>query len=172
MAKTRRAPGAGHLFSRRDKAGRESWVGKWYADGRQVMRKVGPKRGPDGRGLDRRGAEARLRVLMAEEVSPAPDSRVGVKEAGEHLISHLDAPRAEAGDDRGVRVPAAHPPGPVLRRAPARGDPLRRRGGADRSDGERRLLAEDDHERTRFPSLDLRARPAQGLGEGESPRGR
>ena len=88
--KTRRAPGAGHLFVRRDKAGRESWIGKWYVDGRQLKRKIGPKRGPDGRGLDRREAERKLRKLAAD-TPPPPDSRVGVAEAGERLIAHLEA---------------------------------------------------------------------------------
>ncbi len=88
--RARRAPGAGHLFVRRDSAGRESWYGKWYADARQVKRKIGPRRGPDGRGLDRREAERKLRRL-AEEVAPPPDSRVGVEEAGALLIEHLEA---------------------------------------------------------------------------------
>ena len=86
----RRAPGAGHLFTRRDKAGRESWYGKWYADGRQVMRKVGPKRAPSGHGLDRREAERKLRQLI-EDVAPPSASRVDVAQAGEYLVEHLRA---------------------------------------------------------------------------------
>ena len=86
----RRPPGAGHLFIRRDRLGREAWYGKWRTDGRQVLRKIGPKRGADGRGLDRREAERRLRQL-AEEAAPPPSSRVSVEEAGEHLIDHLRA---------------------------------------------------------------------------------
>jgi integrase len=89
--RTRRAPGAGHLFVRRDKAGRESWVGKWYADGRQVMRKIGPKRTPDTRGLNKRDAEAKLRKLMEQIAQPPPDSRMDLAEAGKRLIAHLDA---------------------------------------------------------------------------------
>ncbi|MEK6272462.1 MAG: site-specific integrase [Actinomycetota bacterium] len=89
-ARSRRAPGAGHLFVKRDSAGRESWYGKWYAEGRQLMRKIGPKRGPNGHGLDHREAERKLRQLM-EQVAPPPESRVSVQEAGERLIAHLEA---------------------------------------------------------------------------------
>ncbi len=89
--RTRRAPGAGHLLVRRTRAGHESWYGKWYADGRQVWRKIGPKRPPGGKtGLTRGEAEKRLRELQAD-VSPAPRERVGVAEAGEALIAHLVA---------------------------------------------------------------------------------
>jgi hypothetical protein len=86
--RTRRAPGAGHLFVRRDTADRESWYAKWYSDGRQVKRKIGPKRGPDGRGLDRAEAERRLHQLTVD-VAPPPASRVDVEEAGTYLIEHL-----------------------------------------------------------------------------------
>ena len=77
------------MFVRRDSAGRESWYGKWYAEGRQVKRKIGPKRRPDGRGLDKREAERKLRKAV-EDTAPPPESRVGVQEAGERLIAHLD----------------------------------------------------------------------------------
>ena len=90
MARTKRAPGSGHLTVRTDSAGRESWYGKWYAEDRQVMRKIGPKRTPSGRGLDRREAERRLRKLI-EEAPPPEASRVGVGEAGRALIENLTA---------------------------------------------------------------------------------
>jgi integrase len=90
MAATKRAPGSGHLFVRRDSAGRDNWYGKWYAEGRQRMRKIGPKRTPSGRGLDRREAERRLRKLI-DEAPPPEASRVGVGEAGRALIEHLEA---------------------------------------------------------------------------------
>src|SRR5690242_18099990 len=50
--KTRRPPGAGHLFSRTTQSGSGVWYGKWYANGRQIKRKIGPKRDPNGAGLD------------------------------------------------------------------------------------------------------------------------
>jgi len=65
----RRGYGTGSLFARTDSAGNESWYGKWRVDGRQVMRKVGPKRTghsrPGDESLTRRGAEARLREMIA-----------------------------------------------------------------------------------------------------------
>src|SRR5262245_45120822 len=87
--KTRRAPGTGHLFIRTDSAGRESWYGKWYVEGRQLKRKIGPKRGTNGHGLDRREAERTLRRFV-DEVAPPPESRVGVEDAGIRLIEHLE----------------------------------------------------------------------------------
>jgi integrase len=88
--KTRRAPGAGHLFVRTTDAGAENWYGKWRAGGRQVLRKVGPKRTANGHGLTRRQAEAKLRAMIAD-VPPPADSRVGLAEAGAALIAHLEA---------------------------------------------------------------------------------
>ena len=90
MARTKRAPGSGHLTVRTDSAGRENWYGKWYAEGRQVMRKIGPKRTSSGRGLDRREAERRLRKLI-DEAPPPEASRVDVAQAGRALIEHLRA---------------------------------------------------------------------------------
>jgi integrase len=90
MGTTRRAPGAGHLFVRRDAAGRESWYGKWRVDGQQMKRRLGPKRRPNGHGLNRREAERKLREVM-EQVAPPPASRVTVREAGERLVAHLEA---------------------------------------------------------------------------------
>ena len=88
--KTRRARGAGHLYTKRDKAGGESWIAKWYVDGRQVQRKVGPKRDRSGRGLDRAEAERKLRDLVHDVAQPV-QSRVELEEAGRHLIDHRRA---------------------------------------------------------------------------------
>lgn len=66
---SRRAYGTGSLFVKTDSAGNQSWYAKWRVDGRQVMRKVGPKRTTNGQSNDaaltRRGAEARLREMIA-----------------------------------------------------------------------------------------------------------
>jgi integrase len=75
---------------RRTAAGRDDWYGKWYANGRQVKRRLGPKRGPDGRGLDKRGAERKLQEA-AQEATPPPDSRISVEEAGRRLIEQREA---------------------------------------------------------------------------------
>jgi hypothetical protein len=57
--KPNRPRGTGLLFVRTDSAGREAYYGKWYApDGRQVLRKVGPKRSRGSRdGLTQPQAE-------------------------------------------------------------------------------------------------------------------
>lgn len=64
---TRRGYGTGSLFVRTDSGGHETWYGKWRVNGRQVMRKVGPKRGTgrEGDALTRRAAEGRLREMIA-----------------------------------------------------------------------------------------------------------
>ena len=44
----RRSYGTGSLYVRTDATGRETWYGQWRANGRQVKRRIGPKRA-DGR---------------------------------------------------------------------------------------------------------------------------
>jgi integrase len=67
------------------------WFGKWYAGGRQVKRRIGPKREPGTReGLTKSQAERRLRELMSEtRLEPATD-RLTVEQAGRRLIAHLE----------------------------------------------------------------------------------
>lgn len=63
----RRPHGTGSLYVRVDAAGRETWYGHWRSNGRQVKRKIGPKRVPgSSEGLTRRQAEAELRRKMGE----------------------------------------------------------------------------------------------------------
>src|SRR5262245_43078302 len=63
----RRPAGTGSLFIRRDAAGRESWYGKWRGGGRQIKRKLGPRRQPGtSSGLTQRQAEAELRRIMQQ----------------------------------------------------------------------------------------------------------
>src|SRR4051812_809735 len=87
----RRAPGTGSLIVRADSAGRETYYGKWNSDGRQVKRRIGPKRQPGSRdGLTRAQAEAALRKLMGEVTASAPVSeRLDVAEVGERYMAHL-----------------------------------------------------------------------------------
>jgi integrase len=84
--------GSGSLLIRIDSAGRETWHGKWRANGRQVMRKVGAKRAPGSRdGLTRAQAEAELRRLIAEvKTAPAIGQRLDVKEVGRRYLRHLE----------------------------------------------------------------------------------
>ncbi|HMT06077.1 MAG TPA: site-specific integrase [Solirubrobacterales bacterium] len=87
-SKVRRPPGSGHLQVRKTKAGHESWYGKWRTpDGRQVMKKIGPKRDRSGRGLDRTTAEKKLREMIGD-TPPPPESRVSVGEAGRLLVEN------------------------------------------------------------------------------------
>lgn len=69
---SRRAYGTGSVFERTDSKGAVSYYGKWRVDGRQVKRRIGPKR-MHGRadGLTRAAAEARLRELIAEHAAEA-----------------------------------------------------------------------------------------------------
>ncbi|MEK6271606.1 MAG: site-specific integrase [Actinomycetota bacterium] len=88
---TRRAPGMGHLFVKRDKAGREIWYAKWYSHGRQVKRRIGERRPPGGaRGMIRPEAEKAMRKMI-ETTTPAASERADVRTAGERLIAHLEA---------------------------------------------------------------------------------
>jgi integrase len=89
--RTRRAPGAGHLFVRTSKAGDEAWYAKLYVDGRQVKRKIGEKRKPGGkRGLTRGEAEKALRKLADEARAPVSE-RVTMQAAGERLAADREA---------------------------------------------------------------------------------
>lgn len=84
----RRPPGSGHLEARKTKGGHESWYGKWRSpEGRQVMKKIGPKRDRSGRGLDRSTAEQKLREMIGD-TPPPPESRVLVEEAGRLLVEN------------------------------------------------------------------------------------
>jgi integrase len=89
--KTRRAPGAGHLFVRMSKAGAETWYAKFYADGQQIKRKIGPKRAPGSdRGLTRADAERALRRIAEQTRAPVSE-RVTVELAGERLAADREA---------------------------------------------------------------------------------
>jgi integrase len=87
----RRSYGTGSLDVRTDSAGRETWYGKWHANGRRVKRKIGPKRTEGSRdGLTRAQAEAELRRLMAEvRVVAAVGHSLTVFAAGERYQQHL-----------------------------------------------------------------------------------
>jgi integrase len=92
MAETRRSYGTGSLIIRRDRGGRNTWYGKWRANGRQVMRRIGPKRsGAAKHGYTRAQAEAELRRLMAEvRVVPAVGERVSVEDVARRYIVHAE----------------------------------------------------------------------------------
>jgi integrase len=70
----------------------QSWVGSWYgADGRKIMRKVGPARTPGERdGLTKAQAEARFRKMRDAEPPRRTAERVTMVEAGEELRRRLE----------------------------------------------------------------------------------
>jgi integrase len=86
----RRSYGTGSLYARTDRNGRESWYGHWRACGRQVKRRLGPKRSPGSRdGLTRSQAEAQLRRLIAgTQITPRVGERLTVEEVAARYVDH------------------------------------------------------------------------------------
>lgn len=86
---TRRSYGSGSLYVRRDAAGRETWYAHWRQNGRQVKRRIGPKRAPGSReGLTRRQAEAELRNLIGSvQVKPRAGEALTIAEAATRYIA-------------------------------------------------------------------------------------
>jgi len=87
-ANRRRSYGTGSLYVRTDRAGRESWYGHWRQNGRQVKRKIGPKRAPGSReGLTRRQAEGELRRLIeSTQAKPRAGEALTIAEAATRYI--------------------------------------------------------------------------------------
>src|SRR4051812_26068326 len=92
MTEKRRSYGSGSLIVRRDRAGRETWYGKWRRSGRQTMRRIGPKRGGAAKhGLTRAQAETELRRLMSEvSVVPSVGELLSVQEVAQRYIAHAE----------------------------------------------------------------------------------
>lgn len=90
MAK--RSYGSGSLYVRTDAAGAEVWYGKWRRNGRQVKRRIGPKRAPGGRdGLTRAKAEAELRQkISTTQVKPVSGERLTVGEVSARYVAHAE----------------------------------------------------------------------------------
>src|SRR3954449_1261560 len=90
--RARRPAGTGSLFLRTDRAGRETWYGKFRYGDRQVKRRLGPRREPgSSTGLTRTQAEAELRRLLTEAAT-APTLRESLTfaEAGERYLQHVE----------------------------------------------------------------------------------
>jgi integrase len=89
--RTRRAPGTGSLIERVDSAGRTTYYAKFQSGGRQVKRRIGPKRPPGSRdGLTRAQAEAEMRKLMSTVTATAPVSvKLDIGTLGARYIEHL-----------------------------------------------------------------------------------
>lgn len=88
----RRSYGSGRVYVRSDSAGRETYYGSWWSNGRRVNRKLGPKRARGSReGLTATQAEAELRRLMRDAQSAPPTDRLDVSEVGQRYLTHLKA---------------------------------------------------------------------------------
>lgn len=100
----KRAYGSGSILERNG-----SYYGKWWTNGRQVKRKLGPVRTPGSRdGLTKSQAEARLRALMAEvqaeDVAPRALNADGARRPGHYTIAEVGALYIEhARDHRGLK---------------------------------------------------------------------
>jgi integrase len=86
----RRSHGTGSLSVRKDRNGRETYYGSWYANGRRVKRRIGPKRMRGERiGLTRAQAEEELRRLIAEtQVRAQVGERLSIEEVGRRYVEH------------------------------------------------------------------------------------
>lgn len=86
----RRSYGSGSLSVRIDAAGVETWYARWYFDGRQVQRKIGPKRRVGSReGLTRAQAEREMqRRIESERI--VVRSGMTVAEVGGRYVDHLE----------------------------------------------------------------------------------
>jgi hypothetical protein len=119
----RRHRGSGSIFEQRG-----AWYGKWWLDGRQVKRKLGPRRSPGATdGLTKPQAERRLRQLMEELTAPPVVERLTVEQAGKQQLRHLDGLGRKTSTVQGVRVLPPRSPRPVLRKSEPR--PHRASGG-------------------------------------------
>lgn len=88
----RRSYGTGELYVRTDAHGRETWYGRWYSGSRRIKRVIGPKRGTGSRtGLTRPQAEREMRRRIESEQPSPTRSDVTVADAGDRLVSHLEA---------------------------------------------------------------------------------
>jgi hypothetical protein len=92
----RRSYGSGRVYVRRDSAGRETFYGTWWANGRWVNRRLGVKRPRGSReGLTGAQAEAELRRLMGEaKPSVAQGERPATAYRAEGLGDHRARPQA------------------------------------------------------------------------------
>jgi hypothetical protein len=88
-----RPRGSGSLLRHQHKTGAETWYGKWWIDGRQVMRQLGPVRPPRSReGLTRSQAEAALRqAIETSRRRPLPSERIDLAEAGRRYLENREA---------------------------------------------------------------------------------
>ncbi len=129
MAAQRRSYGSGSLYVRADGNGREQWYGHWRANGRQMKRRIGPKRGQGSReGFTRAQAEAELRRLIAETQTTRPvGERLTVEEVAARYLLHSQRQGRKLSTRQNIESEVRVHPRPVLRQPRARRDSPRRR---------------------------------------------
>jgi integrase len=100
----RRSYGSGSLIERKDRASRVVYYGKWHANGRQVMRRIGPKRGDGARdGMTVKQAEAQLRRLIAEtQVAPRGGEVLSLHEVACRYIAEAERRGRKASTRRNI----------------------------------------------------------------------
>jgi integrase len=110
----RRSYGTGSLYTRSDRA--DAWYGRWWANGSQVNRRVGPRRIPGtSDGLTHKQAEAKLRKMITEvTVAPPPSQRLTVAESGRRYLRHLEAAGRKPSTIAAVRGHLKHWHGPYF----------------------------------------------------------
>jgi integrase len=88
-----RPRGTGSLLRHAHRNGGETWYGKWWVNGGQVMRRLGPVRAPRARdGLTRSQAEAVLRrAIEASRANTQKSERLDLAEAGRRYLANREA---------------------------------------------------------------------------------
>lgn len=82
----KRTRGTGSLLTHRG-----AWYGQWWIGGRQVRRKVGPKRKSGTRdGLTQVQAERQLQRMIQETRTASPHERLTLKEAGDRYLQYVE----------------------------------------------------------------------------------
>src|SRR3954471_13566896 len=87
-----RPRGTGSLLRHAHRSGGETWYGKWWVNGGQVMRRLGSVRAGTTRdGLTRSQAEAELRRAMESSQTTRPVSkRIDLAEAGRRYLENRE----------------------------------------------------------------------------------
>lgn len=169
----RRSYGTGRLYARADAVGRESWYGLWYAGGRRVKRKIGPKREPGSReGLTRVQAERELQRRVETEravVRSGLTLDAAARLYLEHLEHVLERKPSTLGDYRSMLHAHLEPffGERTLERVDA--DQLARYIAAKKTEG---LATKTITNQLRLPAWALRVRSPAGVGRCEPGRER
>jgi integrase len=87
-----RPRGTGSLLRHAHRSGGETWYGKWWVNGGQVMRRLGSVRAGTRDGLTRSQAEAALRRAIEDSQTNRPLSeRLDLAEAGRRYLENREA---------------------------------------------------------------------------------